>query len=362
MLRIGYFGDGVWAQLAIKKILANPNFSIAFVVLRNDVPDEELRKIAKINNIPCFQVKNVNSKEFISCIEDFHVDINVSMSFDQILKTEIINLAPKKFINCHAGALPFYRGRNILNWALINGEERFGVTVHYVDEGIDTGDIILQRFEPIEKTDRYGDLLVKAQVLCSEVLYDALILIDEDRVSIKKQEKLHPVGFYCSGRTFGDEYIDWNWSSERIYNFIRGIADPAPGARTFLKGKEYIIDRAELIKHAPNYIDKVGNVVGKTSRGCIIKTGDSTILVTRVIDTESYEELDLSKMKIGNKFYTDLLRINLQGLDDMENKPVLILGAGGHAKVLLDILMEQDVKIIGILDNLRGKEARTGGG
>jgi methionyl-tRNA formyltransferase len=65
------------------------------------------------------------------------------MSFNQIFKSEIINLPRLKTINCHAGKLPFYRSRNILNWVLINDEKEFGITVHYVDEGIDTGDIIL---------------------------------------------------------------------------------------------------------------------------------------------------------------------------------------------------------------------------
>ena len=71
------------------------------------------------------------------------------MSFNQIFRKDIINLTPIGIINCHAGKLPFYRGRNILNWVLINDEKEFGITVHFVDEGIDTGDIILQKTFPI---------------------------------------------------------------------------------------------------------------------------------------------------------------------------------------------------------------------
>ena len=70
--------------------------------------------------------------------------------------------------------------------------------------------------------------------LCSEVLYDALVSIDKGDVQVIKQNNIHPVGFYCSERKIGDEYINWNWSSKHIYNFIRGISAPAPGARTFL--------------------------------------------------------------------------------------------------------------------------------
>ena len=179
MLRIGYFGDGAWAQKALLKIANNSAFSVAFIVLRYKTPDKELEALAQKLNIPCFCVPNVNAEDFMRRIQEFSPEINVSMSFDQILKSDIIHLAPKGFINCHAGALPFYRGRNILNWALINGEKQFGVTVHYVDEGIDTGDIILQRFSPILREDRYGDLLNKASNLCAETLYDALVQIHD---------------------------------------------------------------------------------------------------------------------------------------------------------------------------------------
>ena len=82
------------------------------------------------------------------------------MLVDQILEPAIIEMAPEGFINCHAGALPFYRGRNVLNWVLINGDDRFGVTVHEMEEQIDTDDIVLQRFAEIEASDDYASPLV----------------------------------------------------------------------------------------------------------------------------------------------------------------------------------------------------------
>lgn len=298
-MKIGLFGDGQWAQLLLEKLVADTKFSVAYVVLRYGKLDEKLRSQAEQYDIPCFSVKNVNEKMFLEQIKDFSVDINVSMSFDQILKQEIIGLAPLSFINCHAGALPFYRGRNILNWAIINGEEKFGVTVHYVDESIDTGDIILQRFADIKLTDDYGSVLPKAWHLCAEVLYDALVLLREGTAKRTPQKSIHPVGFYCSARSFGDEYIDWNWSSMRIFNFVRGIAHPAPGARTFLNGKEAIIAKAELIDNAPIYIDKPGTVVGKDSAGIVIKTGDSTIRLLRFLDAADGKDIAPTCIRIG---------------------------------------------------------------
>ena len=98
----------------------------------------------------------------------------------QILKAPIIKfrfLFPMKTINCHAGALPFYRGRNILKWTLINDEKSLGVTLYYMDEGIDTGDIILQSHCEINDNDNYATLFETAYKKCAEVLYQALKML-----------------------------------------------------------------------------------------------------------------------------------------------------------------------------------------
>ncbi|MDY4803842.1 formyltransferase family protein [Campylobacter sp.] len=172
---IGYFGDGVWAHNAFRKIVNDAKFKIAFVVLRYDSSDEVLATLAKEQNIPILKEKNINNPEFLDRLKNYNCDIFVSMSFDQIFKSEIINIPPLKTINCHAGKLPFYRGRNILNWALINDEKDFGITVHYMDTGIDTGDIILQKTYPISDNDNYASLLETAHIECASVLYEAFV-------------------------------------------------------------------------------------------------------------------------------------------------------------------------------------------
>lgn len=93
------------------------------------------------------------------------------MSFDQIFKEELLKLYPRKIINCHAGKLPFYRDRNILNWALINDEKEFGISVHFIDKGINTGDIILQKTYEIKDSDDYTTLLNLCHIKNVRVCY-----------------------------------------------------------------------------------------------------------------------------------------------------------------------------------------------
>ncbi|WP_103027999.1 methionyl-tRNA formyltransferase [Salinibacter altiplanensis] len=286
MMRVGFFGDGRWAYRALEKIENDSEILISFVVARHPAPDSKLQTYAEDRGLSFFTPVDVNDASFLNEIEEYDPDINVSVSYDQILGRDAINLASKGFINCHAGGLPFYRGRNVLNWALINGEDRFGVTVHHIDESIDTGNIVTQKFGVITPQDDYRSLLEKAVELCANSVLKALQDIQDDTVSSIPQSEIHPVGFYSSRRREGDEWIDWSWSSERIHNLIRAIAPPGPGARTLLDGEPVVILRSEKIPQAPEYIDRPGTVVGRQEGSVTVKTGDTTIRVTKVGDWE----------------------------------------------------------------------------
>jgi methionyl-tRNA formyltransferase len=293
-LKIGYFADGPWSHRAFEKIIKNKNIEIAFIVPRTDSSDETLRDYSLKYNIPYHKGIKVNSRSFYKIAAEYNCDLFVSMSFNQIFKSRIINVPRLRTINCHAGKLPFYRGRNILNWVLINDEKEFGITVHYVDEGIDTGDIILQNTYPITDGDNYKTLLETAYENCAEILYQALLLFINDDVKPVNQKELHPIGFYCSKRSEGSEILDWNQTSREIFNFVRAICYPGPNARTFLNGKEMKINKVIEVKNAPKYKDKPGSILSK--KPFYVKTSDSFVEIA---------EYDFGgKIRIGDRFET----------------------------------------------------------
>ncbi len=295
-MRLGYFGDGPWASRALDALSTQPDrFKVLFIVPRADTRDPELRRRADALGIPFLIQENVNDPAFIESIHAFAPDLLVSMSFNQILKAPILGAAPMGFVNCHAGALPFYRGRNPLNWALINGEKSFGVTVHHVDEGIDTGDIIRQDFVIIEQTDTYATLLEKAFSQCPITLLAALSDLEAGTARRIPQSSLHPVGFYCGKRRPGDEWINWEWSSDRIANFIRALTPPGPGARFLYEEGLFCILTARRIENSPIYLSTPGEVVGRPTEGVFVKTGDTTLLLTCAAPIDP-------KDKIGESF------------------------------------------------------------
>ena len=279
-LHIGYFADGPWGHGAFHKIMEDETLEMDFVCIRYGQQDKLLAAMEKKKGIDVLCVPNVNAMEFLEILKGYPSELYVSMSFNQIFREDIRELPPLGIINCHAGRLPFYRGRNILNWVLINDEKEFGITVHYVDSGIDTGDILVQRTYGITDQDTYGTLLEKAYQECPSLLYKAIKQIQTGSAHPWKQDEISAAGLYCGVRRENDEILDWNQTSREIFNFIRGITKPGPCACSYCKGERIRFLSSVLVPDAPAYKGIPGQVLLKQPGYLLIKTKDSYIKIT----------------------------------------------------------------------------------
>lgn len=293
-MKIGYFADGPWAHKAFEKLIEDEELQIMFIVPRADTKDDTLKLYAQKYKIDYIENANVNSDDFLRQLNSYECDLFVSMSFNQIFKERILKMAPRGIINCHAGKLPFYRGRNVLNWVLINDEKDFGITVHYVDYGIDTGDIILQKTYPITMNDNYKTLLELAYSECANILYESVKLIQNGSQVRISQESIHPVGTYFGKRQEGDEIINWNSTSKEIFNFIRAICKPGPQGLTMIGNNQIKINKVSLVENAVDYKAINGQVVGRVGLKPIVKTKDSIIII------DEYESC--KRIKVGERF------------------------------------------------------------
>jgi len=293
-LRVGYFADGPWSQGALSKLNSDNLIEVAFICARNEKPDEMLKSISNEQKIDFFTHPRVNSTEFFNLVSKYNCDLFVSMSFDQIFYRRLIDLPRLGIINCHAGKLPFYRGRNVLNWALINDEREFGITVHFIDEGIDTGDIILQRLYEINDSDDYSTLLMRSYQECSSILYDAIKILQNGSTKSIKQSDIDLYGSYCTARVPGDEILEWNKNSRDIFNFVRSISRPGPEARTNFGDTEIKINKTFFLPNATKYVGIPGSVIGIEEKSFLVKTLDSFIRIT--------EWTGYPKPRIGDRF------------------------------------------------------------
>jgi methionyl-tRNA formyltransferase len=278
-MRIVLFGDGAWAARSMLR-LVEEGHALAAAVVRVRPSDRTVTDAAARANVPVLQPSQPNGPEFLEAMNALAPDLALSISYDRILRRSLLEVPRLGCLNIHAGRLPEYRGRNVINWAILNGETEIGVTAHMMDEGIDTGDILLQRLLPIHWTDTYGDVLGRVVDAIPELVSDAVRGLAEGTVTRRAQPA---GGTYFGGRGEGDEWLDWSDTSRNLYNKVRGISRPGPGARTMVCDRPVIIWRAEYEPTWPKYLATPGQVVGRAEGGgVVVKTGDSTLVLREV--------------------------------------------------------------------------------
>tara|TARA_B100000035_G_C21018274_1_gene562944 strand:+ start:969 stop:1868 length:900 start_codon:yes stop_codon:yes gene_type:complete len=247
--KVGFFGDDIWAHNTVKLLSKDKSINVKFICGRYFTKDKTLKKISNRKKIKFLKVQNVNSSNFYKFLKNQDVDILVSMSFDQIFKKKIIELVKGNIINCHAGKLPFYRGRSVLNWVLINGEKEFGITTHFINNKIDQGKIINQNIFKIRKKDNFKSLLKKCHKHCALLLYKTVKQIQNKNYNALPQSKFSKNFSYFRKRGKGDEILDLGLKSDRIRNFVRGLVKPGPYARIRLKNNEILIKKVTIINN-----------------------------------------------------------------------------------------------------------------
>ena len=230
-----YHNMGIAGLEALKKC----GFEIAAVFSHRDDPSENcwfgsVSDWAAENRIAVFCPDRVNAPEWIATISRFAPDTIFSFYYRSMLCREILDAAPSGAFNLHGSLLPAYRGRAPVNWVLVNGEKRTGVTLHYMVEKPDAGDIVGQRAVDIDFSDTARTLYDRLCAAAGTLLAETLPLIRDGRAPRTPQDLSK--GSYFGGRRPEDGRIDWNWPAVRVYNLIRAVTDPYPGAFADLPG------------------------------------------------------------------------------------------------------------------------------
>ncbi|MBN2570448.1 MAG: formyltransferase [Deltaproteobacteria bacterium] len=217
--------------------LKHEHFDIIAVFSHEDNPDENcwfdsVVDWAGKNKIPVFCPEDVNTLDWIEKIGAMAPDVIFSFYYRNLLGKEILNVPSSGAYNLHGSLLPAYRGRCPVNWVLLNGEERTGVTLHHMVEKADAGDIVGQKEVIIDSEDTAVILYKKLCEKAKELLEELLPLIKNGSAPRYPQDLQS--GSYFGGRKPEDGKIDWNRPVMQIYNLIRAVTKPYPGAFTYL--------------------------------------------------------------------------------------------------------------------------------
>jgi methionyl-tRNA formyltransferase len=292
--KIVFFGHDKISIPFLREIRrANQLVCIVIPSNRSDSQIDDLKKYALKHKIIIFQPKNPNDLDFIESIKDLKADLAIVYNYSHIFKKPLIELFPLKMINFHGGLLPQYRGANVINWVLVNGERTTGVTVHYISESIDDGPIIAREPVKILKKD---DALTLKTVLAKksfEMLKKVLKKLNSERITNTFASK-YGQGNYYHRRKPEDGRIDFNQESIKIYNLVRALVSPWPGAFAIYNDTKIIFDKIKILKIKSKF--KPGCIIDINDRGLKIQTKDSVILV------EKYHGASKKIFKVGEYF------------------------------------------------------------
>lgn len=274
--RIVFMGTPDFAVPSLEALIQN-QYQVVAVVTQPDRPKGRkkvltpppVKEAALRHQLPVLQPERV--KHHIEEIAKFKPDLIVTAAFGQILPLELLQLPKLGAINVHASLLPKYRGAAPIQYALLNGETETGVTIMYMEEGLDTGDMISSVKLPIDQDDNAGTLFDKLSVAGAELLIDTLPeLISGTAQAVPQNER---EATYARSLKREDERIDWSRSAEQIVNHVRALS-PWPGAFTIQDGQVFKIWAARPVMHASMEYSQTVPIPGE-----IVKAEDGQLWV-----------------------------------------------------------------------------------
>ncbi|MFO7606130.1 MAG: methionyl-tRNA formyltransferase [Desulfurivibrionaceae bacterium] len=283
-LRVIFMGTPEFAVPSLQALL-DSRHHVAAVVTQPDRPRGRGRKLAAPPvrelalraGLPVLQPTAIKSPEFMEELRDYRADLFAVTAYGRILPGPLLSLPPFGTINVHGSLLPRYRGAAPVQWAILNGDSETGITIMQMDEGMDTGDILLPGAIPIEADDTAATLAVKLADLGGRLLIEAVDGLQRGELTPRPQDEsqvsLAPPLTKEQGR------IDWSAPAGSISCRIRGL-DPWPTAYTFLDTKRLRLFRPEIVD-SPQSAEP-GTILRANREGMLIATGRDALLIKEV--------------------------------------------------------------------------------
>lgn len=280
-MRIVLFAQAAFGEEVLKRLIQRKEEVVAlYTPPEPQGAKNPIKELAQAHGIEVFQPSRMKDPQVADQYKTLSPDLNLLAFVTDIIPGEILSYPKYGSIQYHPSLLPKHRGRSSINWAVIQGEKKTGLSIFWVDEGIDTGPILLQKEVEISEEDTTGSLYFnKLFPLGVEALMEALDLIKEGRAPrIPQDESQATYEPPC-----GEEHarVDWNNPLASIYNLIRGC-DPQPGAWSLIKGSKVQFYSIRVLKGAPGGKGQPGEILGLDEKGLIVAAGGGALLIGKL--------------------------------------------------------------------------------
>ena len=301
-MRIVFMGTPEFAVPSLEALLRSGD-QVVGVVTQPDRPkgrgqqfvSPPVKLVAERAGIPILQPPKIRTPEFLQALSAWQPDLIAVAAYGRILHTPILQLSPRGCVNVHGSLLPKYRGAAPVQWAVINGETETGITTMLMDEGMDTGPMLLQERLEIFPDDTAGTLAPRLAELGGRLLVDTITQLKTGTLTPKKQDDGQATLAPLLKKE--DGLIDWMMNSTALADRVRGLS-PWPGAYTFFGAERWSIWKA--VSHAGTTTDKPGTIVAVNKQAIMVATGDG-LLDIREIQTANSKRMSTDQFLAGHR-------------------------------------------------------------
>ncbi len=299
-MRIVFMGTPEFAVPCLQKLI-DCGHEVTGVFTQPDKPQGRkmiltpppVKELALANGIPVYQPVKMRDGTALEMMKEANPELAIVVAYGKILPKEILELPKYGCINIHASLLPKLRGAGPIQWSVINGFEKTGVTSMQMDEGLDTGDMLISREIEIGENDTAGDMHDKLSVLGAEVLEETINALIAGKLNPEKQN--HDEFTYAPMLSKELSPIDWNAPAREVHNKIRGLS-PWPSATAVLGGKKVKIHKSILAGDAGK---SAGEVVENGKR-LVVSCGDGKCIEIINLQAEGKKAMSAADFMRGN--------------------------------------------------------------
>lgn len=304
-MRILFLGTPDFAVAALERIVGTDNEVVGVVTQpdrkrnRGEVSFCPVKQFAVEKGIKVYQYESIR-KEGVEDIKAINPDIMITCAFGQIISQEILDIPKYGVINIHASLLPKYRGSSPIQWCLVNGESKTGVTIMRTALAVDSGDILLQKEIDILPEENAGELFDRLAVLGGQAIVEALEIIADGRAVYTPQQESQATHYPMISKEDGK--IDWSKSAREVFNKMRGFT-PWPSAFTTLDGKLFKI--LKCVVSDKIFDDKEGQVFVEERKAYVV-CGNGTVELKEV-QLEGKKAMPVSDFLLSGKLKTGVV-------------------------------------------------------
>ena len=298
-MNVIFMGTPDFAVPCLEKLIEKHNVIAVFsqpdkpVGRKQILTPPPVKQCAKEHNISVFQPKSLKDDEIDKKIEDMNADIIVVVAYGKILPKRVLEAAKFGCVNVHASLLPKYRGAAPIQWAVINGDKEIGVTIMQMDEGLDTGDMLLVKKTDIDINETSEELFERLSLIGSDALIEALENIENGNINPVAQGKSDTS--YAKKITKALSPIDWNKSAYEVHNLVRGL-QTWPCAQTTLNNKNIKIHKTVLSDLKGG---KSGEIIDNNKK-LIVSCGDGKCVEILELQPDGKKRMDTKSFLAGN--------------------------------------------------------------